>query len=268
MSALLPAEPRWGIRHWLYAVGAVLLLQVLLLAYFGQRTPAPAPVRAGFRTAIHFLDDPRAGARLNDLPGAGDPTLLALPSRLSFSGPGWLRGRDLGYQPEPWSESPRWLGLEARDLGRELAGLMATNGVATPTIADRPAPPLLRFEPRFPSEPLPAQSRLRAEGAVAARPLRFLPVLPPWPHADLLSNSVVQVVVDADGYPLSAEPVSGCGLPEADRQAVRLAMAVRFEPRPRAGRDDTGRGPLDWGRLIFLWATLPMAATNGTAALP
>jgi hypothetical protein len=200
--------------------------------------------------------------------GASDPTLLALPTRDSFSGPGWLRGRALAYEPQPWSEAPRWLDLEKQALGGELAGLVASNGVPAPTIADRPAPPLLRFEPRFPSEPIPAQSLLRAEGAVAARPLRFIPALPAWPHSELLSNSVVQVVVDADGYPLSAEPVSGCGLAEADRQAWRLAMAARFEPLPRAARDETGRGPLDWGRLIFRWATLPAAATNGTAALP
>lgn len=262
------AEPRWTARRWAYAVGGILILQVLLLAYFGQRAPLPPPVRPGFRTAVDFLADPRLSARLGEQPGAGDPTLLALPSRESFSGAGWLQGRPFAYAPPAWSEPPRWLDLEARALGGDLAALVASNDVPAPTIAERPAPPLLRFEPRFPSEPLPAQSTLRAEGAVAARRLRSLPALPAWPHSDLLSNSVVQVVVDADGYPLSAEPVSGCGLAEADRQAVRLAMAARFEPLPRAGRDETGRGPLDWGRLVFRWATLPAATTNGTAALP
>ncbi|MFM1770693.1 MAG: hypothetical protein RJA22_3222 [Verrucomicrobiota bacterium] len=258
----------WRAGHWAGVVLGVMALQAGLLIYFGQRAPAPAPDRPRFATAVHFVPEGAEVGRLAGLGEALEPTLLALPARESFSGAAWMRGRELGEASASRAEEVWWLGLETRDFGGELAELAAANGVEPSTIAEKPAPPLLRYEPRFPSEPLPARSVLRVEGSLAGRRLVQAPVLPAWPHGEILSNTVVHVVVDAEGFPLTAETLSGCGWVEADRQALRLAMGVRFAVVPQAGRDETGRGPLAWGRLVFRWATLPAAATNGMAGLP
>lgn len=267
MNAATPAEPRWTWRHWGYVIGGVLVLQTGLLLYLGQRDQV-SPVRPTFRTAVHFVTDGWLSEQLARLPGVTDPTLLALPAQSSFSGAAWMREAPLGYRPEPWSEPARWLSLDGRALGGGFAQLVATNLLTPPTIADKPALPMLRYEPTFPSDPLPTQSTLRIEGELASRPL-FRPVeLPAWAHYELLSNSVVQILVDAEGFTLSTEPLSGCGLPEADRHALKLANAARFQPLPRAARDATGRGPLAWGKLIFRWHTTPPAVTNAPAGLP
>jgi len=267
MNAVLPGEPRWGARRWIYVTGFVFTLQAALILFFSQPAQAP-PARPTLRPRVHLLADPWSVQQLSLRPGVTDPTLLALPDVHSFSGAAWMRAAPLDYKSEPWSEPPRWLSMDAQGLGGRFGQMVATNVLTPPTIADKPAPPMLRYEPNFPSEPLPAQSTLRVEGELAARRLLQTPELKLWPHHELLSNSVVQVVVDADGFALSREPLGSCGLPEADRQALALANTLRFQPLPRSARDATGRGPLAWGKLVFRWYTLAPSATNAPAAPP
>ena len=58
--------------------------------------------------------------------------------------------------------------------------------------------------------------------------------LPPWPYQDLLTNSVVQMVVDAEGRPASVPVLlSSSGCPAADEYALEQAQAARFEPVSR-----------------------------------
>jgi len=91
------------------------------------------------------------------------------------------------------------------------------------------------------------------------------------PGTDLLANSSVQVVVDANGNVLSAvltqdpgrSPVlsaPGSGSAEADRLALDLAKSVRFAPLPRKA----GLAPrLMVGTIVLEWQTIP-ASNNDT----
>lgn len=268
MNAASSAETgTWSARRWLGMVLLLFAVQAGLLLYVSQPTPPP-PVRPGLRTSVHLVTDTWHRQQLAELPGATDPTLLALPSRQSFSGPAWMQPWPIDYEPEPWSEAPRWLAPDAPGLGIGLVQHMATNVLTPPTIADKPAPPMLRYEPNFPSDPLPGFSSLRVEGPLARRPLVGALALPSWPGSELLSNTVVQVVVDADGFTFSAEPLAGSGQAEADHHALKQARLARFQPLPRGTRDATGRGPMAWGQLVFRWHTLPPAVTNVPAVLP
>jgi TonB family protein len=76
----------------------------------------------------------------------------------------------------------------------------------------------------------------------------------------LLTNTVVQMLVDANGLPVSVTLLASSGLKEADDYALAQARQTRFEaaaaetqPQAIALRD------LSWGQLVFNWHTLPQA---------
>jgi len=260
-------EPvRWTRRRWLYAVAAVFLLQAGLVFLLGPR-PQRLPEPPIFRTAIRMLTDP--AVQLDSMAGGmEDPALLALPSLRGFSGPAWLTFPPLEYQPAEWVEPPHWLPLDSNGLSSTFSRFVATNRISPPLIADKPLPPLPRYEPNFPNEPLPTQSRLRIEGDLARRPL-LAPIEPPsWPHTEMLSNTTIQASVDAAGFTFSAVLLVGGGLKEADAHALKLVSAARFRPLPRVQRGPDGTGPMSWGRFVFQWHTLPPPATNLSSALP
>ena len=120
----------------------------------------------------------------------------------------------------------------------------------------------------FHPAPLPPDPPLRIEGDLATRPLLAPLALKSWAHAELLSNSVVQAMVDADGFTFSPVLLTGCGLEEADLYALKLASGARFRPAPRLPGTGHDPGGLTWGKLIFQWQTLPLPATNLSANGP
>jgi hypothetical protein len=174
----------------------------------------------------------------------------------------------LDYVAERWTEPFRWLALDPQALGRDFARAVSTNVLVPPSVAEQVVPPMLRYEPHFPSDPIVQQSRLSYEGELAARSLPTPIPLRSWPRTDLLSNSIIRAAIDADGRTLFPALIAECGLPEADRLALKLAAEVRFRPLPRAARDATRQGPLAWGKLIFEWHTASVAATNPPANIP
>ena len=267
MNVAVADPARWSARRWIYAVAAVFGLQAALILRFGQRDQL-SPVRPPFRVAVHLVSDAWSSEQLGRLPAMSDPTLFALPGDSGFSGTAWLRGAPLDYQPDHWSEPFRWLALNEAALGGDFVRFVATNFLAPPLVADQPVPPLLRYEPHFPNDPLPQQSRLRLEGELVSRPFLTPLELRSWPHSDILSNTIVRTAIDADGRTLFPALVSECGYPDADLYALKLATAARFRPLSRAARDQSGIGPLAWGKIIFEWHTLPLTATNPPTGRP
>lgn len=114
---------------------------------------------------------------------------------------------------------------------------------------------------------LPQKSSLRIEGGLAGRRLLTALDLPAWPartnsaaELDMLTNSVIQAVVDSEGKPVSVTLLipSGSGLQAADEYALAQARNFRFEPLPQAdGQSDAPHSlaGLTWGTLIFEWCT-------------
>ena len=254
----LPLEPvRWSRRRWWYSGAAIFLLQVGLVFYLGQRPQRP-PERPLFRTRISLAADEAAAERLARRVELEDPALLALPSLQGFSGPAWLRFAALDYQPAEGSEPIHWLGLDTNALGETFARFVLSNRVSPTLFADRPLPSLLRYEPNFPNDPVPAQSRLRITGDLANRPLLTPIPLKSWPHSELLSNTVVQAMIDPDGFTVSTVLVGECGLNAADRYALEMASDARYRPLFRTQRNGQGGTPLVWGQLLFEWHTLPI----------
>ena len=263
MNAVAPEPARWSVRRWIYTVAVLFALHAGLLLYLGQ-IAEPFPVRPTFRTTVHLVADPRSSERLSRLPTLSDPTLFALPGEDGFSGPAWLKPPSMEFQPKQWSEPLRWLSVDGQSLGDEFTRYVATNTIAPPLVANKPLPPLQRYEPNFPNDPVQPNSTLRLVGDLSSRPLLVPLELRSWPNSEILSNTTVRVVVDADGFTQSSVLLVECGSREADLYALKVANQARFRPLPRAARDRTGTGPLAWGKMIFHWHTLPMAATNLT----
>ncbi|MEY2410717.1 MAG: hypothetical protein QOF48_3387 [Verrucomicrobiota bacterium] len=262
------AEPgQWTARRWLYAVVTVFTMETSLLLYVGQREETVA-VRPPFRTAVHFVFDPWSSEQLDRLPAMSDPSLFALPGESGFSGEAWLRPAPLLFQPKHWSGEICWLPLDEKALGAGFVQFAATNFIAPPLVVDQPVPPLLRYEPHFPSDPFPPRSRLRLEGELGSRSLVSPLAIRSWTHSDLLSNTVVQAAIDADGHVMLASLLVESGFPSADAEALKLAALARFRALPRAARDATGAGPLAWGRMIFQWHTVSRSATNSSLPRP
>jgi hypothetical protein len=127
---------------------------------------------------------------------------------------------------------------------------------------------LPQYEPSFPNEPLATESRVRIEGTLAGRPLLFPLKLKSWPYSDILSNTTVQAVADADGFVFSSVLLTGSGFNDADLHALDLVAGARFRPLPRVRRTPDGSGPLTYGTLVFQWHTLPLPATNLSSFQP
>jgi len=161
-----------------------------------------------------------------------------------------------------WAEKPYWLNLPIQQLGQLLATFAGTN-LSEAKLSLQSETSLIM--PAAPPPPEPRQpSRVRVTGELARRQLLTEFQLASWPHNDILTNTVIGVVVKADGQVLSADLVSGSGLVSADQQALNGASAARFNSVETSGpgRNENPLNELMWGTLIFEWRTLPLPMTN------
>jgi hypothetical protein len=92
------------------------------------------------------------------------------------------------------------------------------------------------------------------------------PELPAWHHNDVLTNTVVRVVINNEGQVFSAAIVATNGYKPADTYALQQARAARFRRvRGAQGSNPAGvEAPLTWGNIVFNWHTLP--PTNAPSA--
>lgn len=263
MLNMTEAAP-WPRRRWGWTIAAVFFAQLGLVLWFGERGPVRArPVAPG--PELRFANE-----GLGELLTLTDPTLFALPHRQGFSGPAWLDLTPLPHRLDDWAEEPRWLGLSLARLDTGLGDRARTNQAPKLERLPRMEPGMLVFEPVLPPLP-PERSVLRIEGPLAGGARLTLLDLPAWPSADLLTNSVVQVVVDARGRYISGTLLPpGSGLKAADDCAFAKAKTLRFEPLPvesvEEQRPADPLAGLTWGRLVFQWHADPLPATNAPAA--
>ncbi len=192
-----------------------------------------------------------------------DPTLLALPHRESFGGQAWLTNVSLEAPPFVWSEPARWLELPIAQLGGAFRTFLTTNALV-------PLAELARHEPEFTipdlfSTPPETQvSGFRVLGDLARRHLLTPFSLNSWTNADMLTNTIVQVIADGRGRPVYVTLLAASGSRDADSFALRAAETARFDPLPAAGSDAANpMARLSWGQIIFDWHTEPLSPTNG-----
>jgi len=261
-------KPAWTKRRWILAVAGLFLGQAVLILWVDHRG-MPLQDRPIFRTTLRLAVDDQGARQITELVSRDDPTLLALPSLQGFSGPAWLEFSSPNYQSPEREEPPRWLNLREKSFGSSFAALLATSTIAPPLVADKPIPRLRSYEPNPPVSPITTHSRLHVEGNLAARPILNPAELRPWQHSDVLSNTVVQVGVDADGVTMFSVVLGQSGSKDVDGYALDVAARSRFQPLRRS-RAPGSAPPEDvtWGTLVFQWHTVPLLLTNPAAVLP
>jgi hypothetical protein len=248
MSTVSLDRSTWSRRKWLYAIGAVLLGQALLITILGQRRIAsPAPV--GFAMAIQVPPDAEAS------PPLSDPAVFALPNWNGFSREGWLAFEHPAFKPTDWTEPPQWLPLQTGDLGNSLDDFLLSNTIPPLLVANMPPPSAPAPQSPRVEVPLQSVSELLIEGELAGWTVAAPISLPSWRHAELLTNTVVRTVVNRSGQAIATALIAGSGLAEADEYAVRKAKEARL--KPGAGR----RVEADYssGNLVFRWHTQPLS---------
>jgi hypothetical protein len=261
-----PPVPRWSRARWLSLLALAFGAQLGIILWLGERDA----VRTRPVAVAPTLSLGPANAGSAELLALLDPTLFALPHRQGFSGEAWLRAPPQPYRPFAWSEPPRWLPLPLEQLGATFNRFTATNQLGDSQGPTPPEPQLLLPESVEPAV-FPTHSTLRLAGGLARRRLLKPLELPSWPDTDILTNSVVQLVVDAEGQPVFAtllRPGSGCV--EADQHALRQARAARFQAAANSAAEPATNPllGLTWGELIFQWHTLPMPQTNAVPPGP
>ena len=258
-------EPRpWPQRRWWVFVVLVFGVHLGLIFWLSDKAVVhPRP--PGSVPSLHL-----AGNAAADLLALSDPTLFALPHRQGFSGLAWLNIPQPPFRSFDWPEGPRWLQLSVQRLGAAFDRSSETADFNPPASPARPEPELTLAEVG-PLPSAPAHSKLRLEGDLARRRLITPIELQPQRHTDLLTDSVVQIVVNSEGWPISVPVLlSSSGSKEADDHALRLARTARFDTiiSGGPGKVTNPLADLTWGRMIFEWQTVPVPPTNSPSIGP
>jgi TonB family protein len=253
----------WSRRRWWGLVVLIFGGQLALIFWLGETSPIqPRPTGAGLTLRL-------AGSASADSLALRDPTLFVLPHPQALSAPAWLKAPQPEARAIKWPEPVNRTAPAIDQLGAALNRLVGTNDLIPLLPLARPEPRLVL--PEFASQPVwTEQSAVRLEGALAQRRLITPLVLRSWSSRDILTNTVVQLIVDAEGVPRSATLLAGSGSQEADQHALNQAKTVRFEPLSRnpGSLTPAPTAPLIWGRMVFLWHTLPLPPTNAPAVSP
>lgn len=266
-----PVETRVPYPGKLITAVAVFLVAQLVLIFFLSGHRAGAPAKAP-QAALVRLGDPRPP----ELAALEDPTLFVLPHQQGFSGEAWMKIPVQTFRFRNWSEQEplHWLATP-QDLGVAFARFMEHSPAVPLRSADFVEPTVTI--PQLPPAPdIVSPSALRIAGDLATRRLIYCPPLKTWPAAELLTNnvsfltnSVVQLLVDPHGETFSVTLLGqGSGYAEANKEALRIAKAMRFESIEPSGpgRATAPEPKLMLGTLTFEWQTLP--GTNGATIVP
>jgi hypothetical protein len=257
MTVSLAGPSRWPTRRWWIGLAVVFAAQIAIIFWLGETSTVP-PKKTHPAPAL-LLPKRTADESL----ALADPTLFALPHLQGFSGPAWLVAPTQEFRPFAWSETPRWLGLAPEKLG-EVFRQYVDPTPASPVLTLIESEPELLL-PQIPvGNDFPDRSTYRVTGQLAERRLLTPVELPSWPSSEILTNSRVQMVVDANGKPVSVTLLyPGSGSKEADADAVRQAANARFAPiAGNPGSAGNSLSDLSWGQIIFDWHTVPKPSTN------
>lgn len=253
-------SPPWSRRKWWGMVLGLFGVQVALLCWFGARGPVKPKSVTG-APQLQF-----AGPAAAEIITLLDPTLFAQSHPQGFSGSAWMAIPVEEYRPPEWSEPLRWLAMDVQQLGGDFRRFVQTNQMPVSAFAANPSPRLASPEIEESSSITTRPSTLRVEGALVSRRMLNPPTLQARLYPDLLTNSVVQVLVDGDGNVFSPVLLARSGMKEADDDALAAARSAQFEPLPRNASRSGLPVTMTLGTLVFEWQTLP--STNTPSANP
>jgi len=230
---------------WLIMLALAAHVGVLLL--IGSPKPAtPRPHKAVPQLRLANAND--------ELIALNDPTLFARPHAGNPATAFWQQiptpEPPPFYQPEP----PRFLTLATNTLGAALRHFVQTN--ASPRLT-------LQFHTAIVPDPVPTplindqptNSLFEIHGELANRLRLYTPELPELPFNDVLPPAKVQVLVDADGYVLSAILLEPIPQENVAQQSLAAARELRFAPASQ----------LMLGEVWICWHTV---ATNPATISP
>jgi hypothetical protein len=259
-----PQPLRWPLRRWATTILIVFAGQLGFIFWLSASSQS--------RTHPVIAPPPDvylASSRSNLVLALNDTTLFALPHRQTFSGQAWLTLPNLTFESFLWTEngSNVWFELNREELGSAFRKTLENEFVSTPARV-APAGERRRLPELAAADLFPTNSTLTLGRDLAQRRLKGTFTLRSKAHTDILTNSVVQVLVDAEGRTVSCTLLPpGCGLNEADQEAVALARAARFQSVRPEGPNHP-RIPtegLTLGQMIFQWHTLLLRDTNAPA---
>lgn len=260
MTGAAVQPTRWSRRRWITTTGALLAIQLALIFYFGERSHR-LPRALRLRTSLHFAVDDWSAQQLEQLSGISEPALFALPSLEGFSGKAWLTFNQPQYKASNWSNPPVWLSLNSASLGTEFSTFVGTNPLPVLPVVGRWAPDFATASIPLPPPPALSASEVRVESSGTPRALSGKLDLRSWPQEEVLSNSVVQVVVDRAGNVVSSRLLDSSGSKIVDDYALQRASRVRFtaasQNLPVAST---------FQRLTFQWHTTSPGQTNAFSA--
>ncbi len=252
----MPAEPdetrAWSSFKWAGVIVVIFGVQAGLMLWLGGREPASVP--AGKPALAVRVPEYQAAVTS----GAGSPMLLVTPNRDGFSSV-WLRASQITTQPAEWNGQPDGtLQQPLNPPGDEIEARVDSGSAKLASVLNRPelVPKTVGIPPDAISE-----STFAIEGDLERRTLLARPTLVSPVGDAALSNSIVEIDVNADGLvvdPPVIPPGGSSSSAETDAYARSIAMSLQFKPLPRAG----SLAECSWGRVVFQWRTLPSPATN------
>lgn len=243
--------PRWTRRRWVLGVALLTVFQFGLVFWTSEnRFPEQHPPPSRTKT---MLDSNLLSSADSD-PGAerSDPTLFALAHPRSFSRAAWLALRPFPYSMTNPPGLPEPLSIATEELVDEFGEFVQTNvfedhgsGNGLPPVLSQPG---LSTPVVVNASVLHVAGELRSRPWVSSRPL-------PQQSEPILTNTptVVRVLVNAAGLPVSAALIATCGVAEADRDALDFSRSMRFARSGRISGGWTNQLQLASGYLTFRW---------------
>ena len=259
-----PPEVSWTERRWRKLVALIFLVQLGLLFWLDDSVPIP-PTTEKAAKFIWMIEEPTPREWEENIL-VNDPLQFALPNPHGFSGRAWMDSKPPRLAVGDWDEPARFYEAQQAFGGGQSGRLSAVPALSlssSPLMESKPWPSIGNL-PLAVTTPANLQSVLKVVSPGPERSLLKPLQLPVWKSGDLLSNSVVEVTVAAEGHVLGARILNRSGWPAADEWALSAAKRARFSPRPAAG--EGGReGITEPIRLIFEWSS---SSTNGIVPNP
>ena len=257
---------RWSHHRWRRTFIGIFLLQLLFVWFLSDQLPAPrqSPSDLG---KLSLIPESELRAPLNEILRLMDPTLFAFASSHGFSGDAWFNPQMPVHRLEDKIVSPQPLQADPSFLGRTEA--IFPKAAFFTSLQTSEKSELRLMEIAIPQPPICPQSYLELETPLNQRFISQNEILRSWTNKDLLTNTTVQIVVDASGQVISTRLGPGCGLLDADAFAINHAKGLQFQPI--VAEDGSGippRFPLAWGKIIYHWATMPSTVITNQKVAP